>query len=586
MYLHVVFVGNEGCLPALLSEKNITNLPYDTILKIILDKQYSPDVDESGSDMMMTDDGGTEGVRRRLSFTTTSDIYNNRNLKFDIKYNKKWKYYDIFNGNSRILGLNNNTISNSTIITNNSTSNSNITSPSSAPSTSSLYDIGEDFDYEFSPEIAILALPKKAIQEHNFKSVNVTYTGSKCFGSWLTQFLLPVGGVDTVVLNNVIYTMKKRGVLISKSGDYYTWSDKQYSHVKSLGEFIGKKIGILLFSLLSFMFLSTTTALIVRILISSGVVLLFPVFWVLHLFGVPIINTRILSLSYPWIGIPMEMLRARNQSTIPFLLAHSFRVIIYYVMYEACQMTFSSWFYDEARPGQRELWIFSIMMLWEYYSMIYVRSNLSIQLFPRASLALFLLYHFYIYSHPYGFSLLALLVMFLYLTALMIYCVRKYEVDAFFRGLVNIDQPRMIYNQLPWPSWTVALAPDYSLFLPLSLRTSSIYQQAVPAINAENENQQAQTPATTFNDYILNATNHTVNIINSIRDTINEYVARNNNSNSSRDNDRGSNIEINNRVNSSSNNRGGTSTNSSTNRYSRLDGSTEDDNNSDVEARR
>ena len=530
---------------------------------------------------MITDDGGTEEVRRRLSFTNTRDIYNNRNVKFDSTY-KKWKYYNFFNSNNRVLGLSsNNTNSNSTIIiTNNSTSNSNITSPSSAPSTSSLYDIGEDFDYEFSPEIAILALPKKAIQDHNFKSVNVTYSGNKCFGSWFTQFLLPVGGVDTVVLNNVIYTMKKKGVLISKSGDYYTWSEKQYSHVKSLGEFIGKKIGILLFSLMSFMFLSTTTSLIVRILISSGVVLLFPIFWALHLFGVQIINTRILSLSYPWIGIPMEMLRARNQSTIPFILAHIFRVVIYYVMYEACQMTFSSWFYDEARPGQRELWIFSIMMLWEYYSMIYIRSSLSIQLFPRASLAIFLLYHFYIYSHPDGFSLLALLVMFLYLTALMIYCVRKYEVDAFFRGLVNIDQPRMIYNQLPWPSWTVALAPDYSLFLPLSLRTSSIYQQAVPAINAENENQQAQTPANTFNDYITNATN----LINSLRDSINEIIARNSNNNN-RDNDRGSNIEINDRVNSS-NNRGGTSTNP-INRYSRLDGSTEDENNnSDVEARR
>lgn len=61
-----------------------------------------------------------------------------------------------------------------------------------------------------------------------------------------------------------------------------------------------------------------------------------------------------------------------------------------------------------------------LCLRWEYYSMIYVRSNNSIRLFPRASLALFLLYHFYLFSSPSGFHLLALLVLFLFLTALMV----------------------------------------------------------------------------------------------------------------------------------------------------------------------
>ena len=78
---------------------------------------------------------------------------------------------------------------------------------------------------------------------------------------------------------------------------------------------------------------------------------------------------------------------------------------------------------------------------WEYYSMIYVRSNNSIRLFPRASLALFLLYHFYLFSSPSGFHLLALLVLFLFLTALMVstlltrtvpeICVDKFPYDKF-----------------------------------------------------------------------------------------------------------------------------------------------------------
>jgi len=71
-------------------------------------------------------------------------------------------------------------------------------------------------------------------------------------------------------------------------------------------------------------------------------------------------------------------------------------------------------------------------------------------------------------------------VLFLYLTALMIFCVRKYEADAFHRGLVHIDQPRALRNNLPWPAWAVALAPDYTLFMPVTLRGATLYQHPVP----------------------------------------------------------------------------------------------------------
>jgi len=71
-------------------------------------------------------------------------------------------------------------------------------------------------------------------------------------------------------------------------------------------------------------------------------------------------------------------------------------------------------------------------------------------------------------------------VLFLYLTALMIFCVRKYEADAFHRGLVHIDQTRALRNNLPWPAWTVSLAPDYTLFMPVTLRGATLYQHPVP----------------------------------------------------------------------------------------------------------
>lgn len=125
-------------------------------------------------------------------------------------------------------------------------------------------------------------------------------------------------------------------------------------------------------------------------------------------------------------------------------------------------------------------------MVWEYYTMIFVRSSMSIKLFPRVSLVLYLLYHFYLYSVPFGFHLLALSIMFFFLVFTMIYCVRKYEIDAFYRGIVNIDQPRMIYNTLPWPSYPISLAPDYSIFMSVDQRSSSVYSNAVPNVHLNN----------------------------------------------------------------------------------------------------
>ena len=85
---------------------------------------------------------------------------------------------------------------------------------------------------------------------------------------------------------------------------------------------------------------------------------------------------------------------------------------------------------------------------WEYYVMIYVRSALSIRVFPRASLALFLLYHFYLFSFPSGFHVLALLVLFLFLSYLMVVNVITFEKSAFIRVEVSIEQPRYVRPSL------------------------------------------------------------------------------------------------------------------------------------------
>lgn len=60
--------------------------------------------------------------------------------------------------------------------------------------------------------------------------------------------------------------------------------------------------GVLSMSMLAFFLVTSVTSLIVRVLTSSGVVLMFPIFTLLRSFGLPGADERIISLSYPWIG--------------------------------------------------------------------------------------------------------------------------------------------------------------------------------------------------------------------------------------------------------------------------------------------
>ena len=414
--LHVAFVQNPGCLLNALqlqTNSNITDLKADYILYINIEKKF-----ETNKNLRSNDDD---------NYSSSS------NRKTNQLYQQQQDQWSSDTGGSYLK----------------------VASKGSHISTHHSNDSGESYkeqlyDFKYASDTALLLLPYKMIAVHDFKTMNVTLAGASCFGGSFIQGILPLGGVDTVVLNFLMYSFQQSkssggSVLTGRpEQSFYQWSPSDLHPYKSVGEWMNFKISILLLSLVCFFLLSTITALLVRVLISSGVVLLFPIFWLLQLFGFAGINLRIVSLSYPWIGVPLEILRARNQSATPFIIAHLSKVFVYYFLYQATQVVFAQYFYNQNQPGQAYLWIFVIMMMWEYYSMIYVRSAASIQLFPRASLGLFLIFHFYYFSYPSGFHVLALVVLFFSLLCLMIHCIRMFEIKAFDRGLISLDQPRYL----------------------------------------------------------------------------------------------------------------------------------------------
>ena len=507
--LHYSFVGQSGCLPQLLQAEMIRRnnsdlLPFDAILQINVDKYFVGDSNVAASTRRSMGDiddesegSGRRSLRRLLGISSPPppllgppsgghharyprNLQEAKSKRVRTRSNK---------GLLRLFGSS----SSSALPTPSSSLNGTTSWNSSLPlwpfnstgtNDTSLFDplYYEVHDFEFSFDVGILELSGYLRQTHNFELINATMDGAHCLGSPFLQSLIPLGGIEIVVMNSIVATFKKAGMMIDSQGDYNLWHERDVRPYSTPAEWLGFKIGVLVKSLFLFFLLTTVTALLVRMLISSGVVLLFPMFWLVQYLGYRVISMRLISLSYPWIGVPLEMYQAQGQSGMPFLIGHMTRVIVYYTFYEATQFACSLWFYDQSQPGQRELWLFAILMLWEYYSMIYVRASASILLFPRASLALFLIYHFYLFCCPMGFHLLALLVLLFFLLWLMMYCVRKYEIPAFHRGYVNPDQPRALYNFTPWPIWMHDLAPEFTVFMPTDRRSTSTYNMNVPPL--------------------------------------------------------------------------------------------------------
>ena len=534
--LHFAIVGQSGCLPGILHERMLAEnrsslVPEDAILQINVDDRFykNGEFDTNRAVFDSTDDEIDMYDRRRLRATSGVEEFRKQVLAYEGRDRDVLQKHYIhttlvgktlrslctwclpqFGGSPSSSSSSSSSLSSSlghqevpasypARFLSEGTKEEKETKSNNSSSNSTAYDgfdprYFQPFDYEYAYDIGVMSLSDKNRAKHNFTIINVTMEGEKCFGNGFIQSLIPFGGIDNVILNNVMYSLNKKGGLLSSRNDYYSWKEVDLKPYFNTGTWLGYKVGIATKIFFSYFLLSCSTAVLVRILISSGVVMIFPIFSLMHYAGIASDaeqHLRVISHAYPWLGVPMEMLIARGRSTVPFVIAHISRVVLYYTLFEALQFAVSIWFYDDPTPGQRELWLFATMMVWEYFSMVYVRAYSTILLFPRATFAAYAFYHIYMYSFPGGFHTLVLFVVFLLTCWLMLFCMRKYENEAYQRGIVNADQPRQLYNHLPYPVWTSALAPDFTLFLPLQFRSSSIYAEPVESVTGTGQGRDA-----------------------------------------------------------------------------------------------
>lgn len=359
--LHSAFVGSPGCLPSALTaaaaQMNITNAtayPYlqkDQVLYINIDQKYVP---QKG--LRDVNGGESASIVPMTPGRDTHWSYFSNNADRIVKKGSEWVALDRLRGSQHSHQYNQHTIQSQSAMSTMTPFDErmypqaeNVTETSTGKSGGS--DLEPEYDYKFTFNSALLLLPYSELKQHQFTTMNVSLLGEACYGSAFSQSMVPLGGVDTLVVNALMYTFKQPGHVFTAQGDYFRWTAQDIVPYSSVPEWINFKVAILFYSLFAFFFLTTITALLVRILISSGVVLIFPIFWVLQLFGFAPLNLRIVAISYPWIGLPLELIRARNQSIVPFIIGHLSRVVVYYFLYQSTQLVFAVWFYNRDSPG-------------------------------------------------------------------------------------------------------------------------------------------------------------------------------------------------------------------------------------------
>lgn len=248
-----------------------------------------------------------------------------------------------------------------------------------------------------------------------------------------------------------------------------------------------------LFSIvISYFFITTVSALLIRALLTSGVAFIYP-FAALIRTCMPHLDPvrdsdRQINASYPWLGAHMRQLRLVGESASPFLYAHIQSVVVTFALYQCAQSTLAPAFWQwKSIPLEMGFFMWATFLLLEYFSLVYVRTRLSMTAFGRGVALGYALWGWYFYSRPYGFFTEATTCFVLYCLWLCVWCAHKYEVPALRHGKVSFEKPREALVRL------AALEPiglhggmpeQWTIFHSINFVPRDLYDQPVPAAPA------------------------------------------------------------------------------------------------------
>lgn len=263
--------------------------------------------------------------------------------------------------------------------------------------------------YLYTMEKGYFLLPEGAKSRHNIRTVNISISAwHSCFGNRWQQLLInKFVGYDTILMNSLLNSPGQGYLYNYQTKEYYnlTYAHEPPEGPVQFGDYLVTKCGVLLMSL--FVFFTTTMSVS---------------------FTLRETQTRMLKFT-----VQLQHHARHRLPTFQLIFVHVIESLVFVpIMIGILFFLFE--FYDD------QLLAFMVLILvWlcELFTLISVRTPISMKFFPRFFLLYFLVFHIYFFSYAYGFSYLALSTTAAFMQHLILYFWNRFEVPALQRFMQN-----------------------------------------------------------------------------------------------------------------------------------------------------
>ena len=348
-------------------------------------------------------------------------------------------------------------------------------------------DNGPDYVFSGTREGVSLSLAGAMAIEPAFRVFNLTLEDGDCLSpetpsSPLIRHLWI--SYDTVMVNDAMYALPTRAGFIANAFTKEPWSWGPVAtntwDLKASDRWLNSleyRLGVLGETVFLFFLMSSTCALLVRALWSSGPAICYPIVALLSRAATAdrVFDERHLNRSVPWLGQHVRALRAFGASTGPLVCANlAYLFFVFLLNMAALVFTNALYGSDKSLPYGLPSTIWSVFLAAEIFSMLMLRSAMGIIAFPRLFAAAFVATQAYIFAYPYAFfdlavGLFSVTTLWIAL-AVVLWC----EMPALASGEVSWDKPRAFMVQVGGTEPATALPQLFSLFMPVNARLVTI----------------------------------------------------------------------------------------------------------------
>ncbi|KAG8061994.1 hypothetical protein GUJ93_ZPchr0003g18134 [Zizania palustris] len=253
--------------------------------------------------------------------------------------------------------------------------------------------------YLYGVEKGYFLLSEGAKLRHGVRTINITISArNPCFGNRWQQLLInSIVGYDTILTNSLVNSPGHGYLYNFQTKELY---DLSYGHEPPagptrFGDYFVTKCGVLLMSL--FVFFTTTMSVS---------------------FTLRETQSRMLRFT-----VQLQHHARHHLPTFQLIFVHVIESLVLFQLLAFLVLT--------------------LVWLCELFTMISVRTSISMQFFPRFFLLYFLVFHIYFFSYTYGFSYLAFSATAAFMQHLILYFWNRFEVPAlqrFIRSRAHIHQ--------------------------------------------------------------------------------------------------------------------------------------------------